>query len=325
MLKDTHNRIHDYLRISLTDNCNFRCTYCMPEEDVRLMPGEHLMTREEIAGIAAAFVGMGVNKIRLTGGEPTVRKDFIEIVRDLSHLPVKLSLTTNGVLIDRYIDELIKAGVRSVNISIDSLDPEKFRQITQRDMFRRVWNNIELCVRLGVGLKLNVVLIKGFNDNEVFDFVELTRSLPLHVRFIEFMPFEKNAWQSFKVISNQQILNSLRDQYSLMKLQDAQHDTDKKFRVAGYRGTVSFISTLSDTFCPTCNRLRLTADGKLKTCLFGNEETDLLGAFRRGEELEHLVRQSLAKKHKMLGGQFLDYTSLDAESLQNRSMIKIGG
>lgn len=325
MLTDTYNRIHDYLRISLTDNCNFRCTYCMPDENITLMPREHLMSREEIGAIASMFVGMGIKKIRLTGGEPTVRKDFIEIIRDLSLLPVELGLTTNGVLLDKYADDLLEAGMRSLNISIDSLDPVKFFKVTQRDMFARVWNNIMLCIDKGLKIKLNVVLIRGFNDDEAGDFVRLTRELPLHIRFIEFMPFDKNAWESYKVISNQTVLASLKEQFNLFKLDDGVHDTDKKFKVEGSRGSVSFISTLTDSFCPTCNRLRITADGKLKNCLFGSEETDILGALRRGEDIRPLVELSVQRKHKMLGGQFLDYGSLEAGTLHNRSMIKIGG
>ncbi|WP_300487107.1 GTP 3',8-cyclase MoaA [Flavobacterium sp.] len=325
MLHDTYNRIHDYLRISLTDNCNFRCTYCMPDESISLIPQKKLMQADEIFSIAEIFTTLGVKKIRLTGGEPLVRKDFAAIIQRLSTLPVQLTITTNGVLLDRYKEVLQKAGIHSVNISLDTLDPVKFLQITQRDQFQKVWDNILMCMDHGIYVKLNIVLIKGFNDDEVFDFIKLTKSLPVHLRFIEFMPFDKNEWNKDKVVHNQLVLESVAQQYELFKLRDDKNDTAKKFGIFGHAGTVSFISTLSDSFCGTCNRMRITADGKMKNCLFGAEEFDLLGAFRKGENIIPIIERCLLKKHKMLGGQFDDYTHVDPDKLQNRSMIKIGG
>lgn len=325
MLKDTYNRMHDYLRISLTDNCNFRCTYCIPDEVISLLPRKQLMQAEEIYGIAREFVNLGVKKIRLTGGEPLIRKDFSTILAQLSVLPVQLALTTNGVLLHRYKDELLRYGVRSVNISIDTLDKNKFFQITKRDQFQKVWDNIMLCVREGIYVKLNVVLIKGFNDNEIADFINLTQHLPVHVRFIEFMPFDKNEWNKSKVVHNRKILENIQQKYSLFKLQDGKNDTDTKFGIFGHAGTISFISTLSNSFCSSCNRMRLTADGKMKNCLFGSEEFDILGAFRNGENIVPLIKQCVWSKKEKLGGQFEDYTQLDTDKLQNRSMIKIGG
>ncbi|MPT34902.1 MAG: GTP 3',8-cyclase MoaA [Flavobacterium sp.] len=325
MLKDTHHRIHDYLRISLTDNCNFRCTYCMPEESISLMPPQKLMQTDEIFSIAKVFTSLGVKKIRLTGGEPLVRKDFTAVVERLSMLPVQLALTTNGMLLDRYKTVLQKSGIQSVNISLDTLDPAKFLQITQRDQFQKVWDNILMCIDQGIYVKLNIVLIKGFNDDEVFDFINLTKKIPVHLRFIEFMPFDKNEWNKDKVVHNQLVLESVAQQYELFKLRDDKNDTAKKFGIFGHAGTVSFISTLSDSFCGNCNRMRITADGKMKNCLFGAEEFDILGAFRKGENIIPIIERCLLKKHKMLGGQFDDYTNIDPDKLQNRSMIKIGG
>lgn len=325
MLKDTYNRIHDYLRISLTDNCNFRCTYCIPDEVISLLPRKQLMQTEEIYSIAREFVNLGVKKIRLTGGEPLIRKDFSAILQQLSVLPVQLALTTNGVLLHRYKDDLLRYGVRSVNISIDTLDKNKFFQITKRDQFQKVCDNIKLCIREGIYVKLNVVLINGFNDDEVADFIHLTRDLPVHVRFIEFMPFDKNEWDQNKVVHNQTVLEDIQQKYSLFKLQDGKNDTDKKFGIFGHAGTISFISTLSNSFCKSCNRMRLTADGKMKNCLFGSEEFDILGAFRNGENIVPLIEQCVLNKKEKLGGQFEDYKQLDTDKLQNRSMIKIGG
>src|SRR5690606_32925394 len=166
---------------------------------------------------------------------------------------------------------------------------------------------------------------KGINDDEVFDFIDLTRDLPVHVRFIEFMPFYKNKWDKEKVVNNQEILSKISEKYSLFKLQDRKNDTDKKFGVWGHLGTVCFISTLTDSFCSTCNRIRLTADGKMKNCLFGTEEFDILGTFRRGENIIPLIEKAILRKHQKLGGQFNDYQNIQPELLENRSMIKIGG
>lgn len=325
MLTDRFNRVHDYLRISLTDNCNFRCSYCMPEENITLLPQAHLMQAGEIFDIAGTFVRLGVKKIRLTGGEPLVRKDFSDIVSGLSALNVKLTITTNGLLLDKYLDDLLRAGIRSVNISLDSLEKDKFRQITRRDAFDRVWSNILRCIAEGIHVKLNVVLQKGVNDGEINRFVELTRELPVHVRFIEFMPFHQNRWNSDKVITGAEAMAMIAPQYALYKLQDGKNDTDRKFGIMGHTGTLCFISTLTDSFCATCNRIRLTADGKLKNCLFGAEEFDVLGAHRKGEDISGVITAAIARKHQRLGGQFSDYREISPELLDNRSMIRIGG
>lgn len=325
MLRDKFNRVHDYLRISLTDNCNFRCVYCMPDEKIQLMPKPNLMQCNEIFEIAKTFVDLGVKKIRLTGGEPLVRKDFSSIISKLSLLPVQLALTTNGLLLDRYMDDLIHSGLHSVNISIDSLQKEKFHKITQRNEFEKVYGNILLCIEKGFSVKLNVVLMKDINEDEIFDFIELTRHLPVHVRFIEFMPFHKNQWNKDKVVNNQMVLSEISDKYSLFKLEDRKNDTDKKFGIWGHAGTISFISTLTNSFCSTCNRIRLTADGKMKNCLFGTEEFDILGSFRAGENIIPLIEKAILRKHRQTGGQFEDYQTVKPELLENRSMIKIGG
>ncbi len=325
MLKDSFNRTHDYLRISLTDNCNFRCVYCMPNEKIKTLPKSHLIQSSEIFDIAKTFVDLGVKKIRFTGGEPLIRKDFKEILNQLSLLPVELCITTNGFLLDEYIQDFIQSGIRSVNISIDSLNAERFFKVTQRNAFSKVWNNILLAFENGLHVKLNVVLMKNFNEDEVFDFVNLTKDLPIHIRFIEFMPFDKNQWNKDRVVSNQDVLHEVQQAYSLFKLEDRKNDTDKKFGIFGHAGTISFISTLSDYFCGNCNRLRLTADGKMKNCLFGKDEFDLLKTFREGNDIMPIIQLAVQKKHAKLGGQFEDYQTIDPEKLSNRSMIKIGG
>lgn len=326
MLIDSHQRVHDYLRISLTDKCNFRCTYCMPHENMVFAPDSKLMHRAEILELAKVFVGQGVKKLRLTGGEPMVRKDFADIVRDLAGLGVELTMTTNGVLLDTHVKLLKEVGMKSINISLDSLNPERFRQITQRDQFGRVWDNIMLMVEEGFKVKVNAVAKKGWIEHELINFIEITKKLPIHVRFIEFMPFDGNQWKSEEVISAEQMLQEVAGVYDIIKLNDAPHTTAKKYKVPGHEGTFAFITTMTMHFCGDCNRLRLTADGKIKNCLFGQEEIDLLSALRKGENLLPLIQQSLQKKHPVMGGQFPDgFAQTKADDLINRSMIAIGG
>ncbi|MGF1637865.1 MAG: GTP 3',8-cyclase MoaA [Cyclobacteriaceae bacterium] len=326
MLTDRHQRVHDYLRISLTDSCNFRCTYCMPDEDIFCMPQKLLMQPEEIESIAKVFVKLGVNKIRLTGGEPLVRKGVVEIMEKLSPLPVKLTLTTNGVLADKYIPLFKKAGIRSLNVSLDTLQKDKFLVLTKRDQFDKVWENILQLVNEGFSVKVNVVAMKGVNDDEVVNFIKLTKDLPLHIRFIEFMPFSGNQWENSRVITARQLLASIEGKLDFIKLKDEKHATAKKFKVPAYTGTFAFITTMSEPFCGDCNRMRLTADGKMKNCLFGEDELDILGTLRAGGDIEPVIRKSLLMKHAVMGGQFADtYEKTDAGKIHNRSMIKIGG
>lgn len=326
MLTDRYHRNHTYLRISLTDACNFRCFYCMPDEEVDVTPHSRLMTADEIMAIATRFVQLGVNKIRLTGGEPLVRKDIAEIITRLSVLPVKLTMTTNGVMVDRYMDVMLKAGLRSINVSLDTLNVDTFRVLTKRDQFQRVRDNILLLVENGFSVKVNVVALKGVNDHEINDFIAWTKNEPLHIRFIEFMPFQDNHWHHRKVITYQEILARIGQDYSYFKLQDDVNDTCKKFQVLQHAGTFAVISTMTEPFCATCNRLRLTADGKLKNCLFSKTETDLLTLLRRNEDLLPAIQASLQQKEKVLGGQLLpDFQLIDAEAVENRSMISIGG
>jgi molybdenum cofactor biosynthesis protein A len=326
MLIDNFHRIHNYLRISLTDQCNFRCTYCMPHENMQFMPKKNLMQRNEILELAKIFIDLGINKIRLTGGEPLLRKDFAGILEDLSGLGVELCMTTNGVLLDQYFKQLKTAGLKSINISLDSLNPESFKQITQRNQFHKVWTNIMLALEEGISVKINVVQKKGYIKNELLDFVQITKKLPLHVRFIEFMPFEKNQWKSEEVISANQMLEEVKSEFDIVKLKDFPHDTAKKYKVIGYEGTFAFITTMSEHFCNDCNRLRLTADGKIKNCLLGEEELNLLQTLRNGLDIIPLIQQSVQRKFAIMGGQFpKGFTDTNPNELKNRSMIAIGG
>lgn len=326
MITDSYNRVHDYLRISLTDNCNLRCFYCMPEEDYVFTPHSRLMQVKEIEAIAKVFVDQGVNKIRLTGGEPLVRKDAGDIILRLSKLPVKLTLTTNATRLHEFVEVLKQANLRSLNISLDTLQSEKFQLITRRNQFDRIMETIHLLINQDFHVKVNVVVMKGLNDDEINDFVEWTKDNNVHVRFIEFMPFESNKWTSNKVFTWKEMMEVIETKYAVTRLHDDIHDTAKKYSVDGFKGSFAIISTMSAPFCSGCNRMRLTADGKMKNCLFSQKETDLLTVFRNGGDIVPLILESIQSKAKELGGQFTkDFKKIHTENLHNRSMIAIGG
>lgn len=328
MLKDKFGRVHDYLRISLTERCNLRCTYCMPADGIELRPKSHFMTQHEVFAIASEFVRHGVKKIRLTGGEPLVRKDAREIIEALAGLPVELAITTNGILVAEFIDTFKTAGINAINVSLDSLQKAKFNQITRRDYFDRIIANINLLLHSGFHVKLNAVLIKGVNDDELIDFIELTKHQKLHYRFIEFMPFNGNSWNWEKGLSYKEIMTQIGARYGsrIERLADAKNDTAKNFRISDYKGTFAVITSVTNPFCDSCNRIRLTADGKLKNCLFSGTETDLLSAFRRGEYIEQLILDSIWDKKAQRGGlNSFDQFSNALYHNQNRAMVAIGG
>jgi GTP 3',8-cyclase len=326
MILDSFHRKHDYLRISLTDVCNFRCTYCIPNENMLFMPSEKIMQSDEIEKIAEIFVRLGVTKIRLTGGEPLARKDFSDIVSKLARFPITLTLTTNGYLLNRYLTDITNAGITSLNISLDSLQAFRFKKITQRDYFDTVWNNILLAHQAGMYIKINVVLMRGVNDDEILDFIALTKKYPFHVRFIEFMPFDKNEWDNKKVFTYQEVLQVAQSEFDYIPLKGGPHDTSKKFKVVNALGTFAVISTLTAPFCSGCNRMRLTADGKMKNCLFSKGEVDILSALRAEENIIPLIQACVQAKKEALGGQLpSDYKKINNSVLSNRSMIAIGG
>ncbi|MFV0304192.1 MAG: GTP 3',8-cyclase MoaA [Moheibacter sp.] len=327
MLVDNFGRLHNYLRLSITDSCNFRCLYCMPDEPFSSMPSVELMSSKEVFEIARIFVqNLGINKIRLTGGEPLVRSDFGEIIQQLATLNVNLGVTTNGVLLNKYFDLLEECGVQNLNISIDSLDREKFKYITKRDLFETVWKNIQEAIKRNFHIKLNVVVMRGFNEDEIPDFIELSRQYSIEVRFIEFMPFAGNAWEKKKVVPIAEMLYLVSENFSYSKVEDDKNDTSRKYKVDGEsKGVFAFISTMSNAFCGGCNRIRITADGKMKNCLFGADEFDILSAHRKQESITELIKYGISKKHKEKGGQFDELEKVNNDKIENRSMIKIGG
>ncbi|MFN8145195.1 MAG: GTP 3',8-cyclase MoaA [Bacteroidia bacterium] len=322
MLIDKFGRIHNYLRISLTDVCNLRCTYCMPDHPV-FSAKDKLMQTDELKIITETFVKMGVTKVRLTGGEPLVRQDAGQILEHLTSMRSlgleEITMTTNGVFVHDFIDRFKQAGIRSLNVSLDTMMPDRFAKITKREHFHRVMSNIHLLMEHGFHVKVNMVIMNGVNDDEVPDFVNWTRDYPVHVRFIEFMPFDGNHWQNTKLLTSKTLLDRVSALYEVQPLENKKHDTAKKFKVLGFEGTFAFISTMSEPFCGDCNRLRLTADGKMKNCLFSKGELDLLSALRKGESISELILSSLASKEKQWGGQQL------YSHPQNRSMVSIGG
>lgn len=318
--------MHDYLRISLTDNCNLRCFYCMPEEKYAFAPTAKLMQVHEIETLAKLFVAQGVKKIRLTGGEPLVRKDAPKIIEALGKLDVELAITTNGIRLNEMLPELLAANIRAINISLDTLQPDKFLKITRRDLYHKVRSNIELLLHHGIRVKINVVVMKDLNDNEILDFIALTKHNNIEIRFIEFMPFAGNKWSSNQVFTLHEVLSEIATKYDALPVAPEANDTSKRYMIPGHVGSFAVISTMSAPFCDTCNRMRLTADGKLKNCLFSKSETDLLGALRSGQEVLPLIHESIQSKAKALGGQFSGvFENIDTSTLENRSMITIGG
>ncbi|KAI6047869.1 hypothetical protein EDC04DRAFT_30339 [Pisolithus marmoratus] len=287
---DSFKRKHDYLRISLTERCNLRCFYCMPSEGVQLSPAEHILTDDEIIRLATLFVRSGVTKIRLTGGEPTIRKGLGTLIKRLDSLRslglTSIAMTSNGLALHRQLPDLVESGLTHLNLSLDTLDPFKFEIMTRRLGHDAVLKALDAALSCGglQSVKLNVVVVRGLNDSEVLDFVKLTRNRDLWVRFIEFMPFSGNKWDRMQTVPN---------------------DTARSWKVPGHKGGIGFISSMSDHFCSSCNRLRITADGKIKVCLFDAKEISLRDEMRRGADdgkLLEIVRSALwGKKEKHAG------------------------
>lgn len=329
ILTDDFGRKHNYLRISLIEKCNLRCTYCMPADGIVLSPKASLMTADEIHAIAQTFVNNGVDKIRLTGGEPLLRKDFPEIIAQLASLKTEISITTNGILIDKHIAVLKQFNIKKINLSLDTLIPSKFQTITLRNQFEKVIDNLHLLLNNDFKIKVNVVLIKGFNDNEIIDFINLTRYLPLSIRFIEFMPFAGNQWDRSKMVSQNEILDIVKAQFpasEIEKLEDEKNFTSREFKIKNYLGNFGIISSITNPFCDGCNRIRLTANGKIKNCLFSNSETDLLTPYRNGESLEDLIAFTIKNKNKIRAGMStIEDMNNPVFHQDNRSMIAIGG
>ncbi|KAK2843673.1 hypothetical protein Q7C36_011888 [Tachysurus vachellii] len=325
-LTDTFGRRHNYLRISLTEKCNLRCQYCMPVEGVKLSPKEQLLSTEEVLTLARLFVREGVEKIRLTGGEPLIRPDVLHIIAEMKKIEglKTIAVTTNGMNLARLLPSLKKAGVNLLNVSLDSLVPAKFEFIVRRKGFHKVMEGIDKAIELGYNpVKVNCVVMRGLNEDELLDFVTLTERKPLDVRFIEYMPFDGNKWNFRKMVSYAEMLDRIKQHWpSLEPLPGDETGTAKAFRVPGFQGQLGFITSMSDHFCGSCNRLRITADGNLKVCLFGNSEVSLRDCLRSGasdEELLQIIGAAVGRKKKQHAGMF------SISQMKNRPMILIAG
>ncbi|KAN0000256.1 hypothetical protein ACTFIZ_000691 [Dictyostelium cf. discoideum] len=306
ILTDKFNRHHTYLRISLTERCNLRCKYCMPEEGVMLSQADKILTSDEIIRLSKLFVSAGVNKIRFTGGEPLVRKDVEPLIEEVGKIKglEKIGITTNGILLNRKLDRLHKAGVNLLNISLDTLNSDKFTLITRRLGWDRVFQSIDNALKLdNIKVKVNCVIMKGLNDMEICDFVEMTRDKSVEIRFIEYMPFDGNLWSDKKFLSYTDMIKIIHEKYPTFKRytieEEEPNNTSKTYHVPGFKGKVGFITSMSEHFCSSCNRLRITADGNLKVCLFGNTEVNLRDRIRDGasdQQLLEIINAAVLKK-----------------------------
>ena len=326
-LRDSWGREIKSLRISVTDKCNFRCRYCMPAEGLEWLERDELLSFEEIGRLVRVLAGMGVDEVRLTGGEPLVRRDLPTLVAMLAGTPGvrDLSLTTNGVLLDRFAGPLVAAGLRRVNVSLDSLSHVRFAEITRRDALDRVLAGLEEAERYPElrPIKVNCVAIRGFTEAEVPALAELARRKPYVVRFIEFMPLDADeAWRGDDVLTGDEIRALIEDRWPLEEVPAKRSSTARRFRFADGAGEIGFVNPVSEPFCSTCDRIRLTADGQLRTCLFSRREWDLKDPLRAGasdEKLAELIRFAVA--HKELKHKINDPGFVRA----SRSMSQIGG
>ena len=339
MLKDTFDRTIDYMRVSITDRCNLRCIYCMPSGGLKFLAHKDILRYEEIARVLRVAVHSGVRKVRITGGEPLVRKNIAGLIHMIKSIEGihQLSLTTNGTLLERYAEELADAGLDRVNVSLDSLKPERYREIARGGNLGAVLRGIEAAERAGLTpIKINMVPIRGLNDEEIGEFAKMTLTAPYQVRFIEFMPFvSEDIWNREHFISSEEIQSRVERMGTLIPAEMKKTGPARYFRFEGAAGVVGFISPISNHFCKECNRLRLTADGKLRPCLFSETEIDLRPALRsRGtdEEIWRLIDLSIAVKpkgHSMsMENVFFSQDCSPTVMVQNgkrRPMSKIGG
>jgi cyclic pyranopterin phosphate synthase len=331
-LVDSRGRTVRDLRVSVTDRCNLRCRYCMPAEGLAWAPRETQLEFDEIARLVAIFAGFGVRSVRLTGGEPLVRPRLHELVAQLSAIDElhEISLTTNGVLLERSVDALAAAGLSRVNVSLDALAPDRYKLITRRDDLSRVLAGLRALERHPrlAPIKVNVVAMRGFTEHDVLDFAELATRSPYVIRFLEFMPLDADeAWSEDALLSGAELRAIVESRYTLEEIPAAASSTARRFRIAGHdasgaSGEIGFVSPVTESFCAACDRVRLTADGQLRTCLFDRAETDLRTPMRHGAddaELAGLIRDAVWRKsdgHTIRGGAPVD---------PGRSMSQIGG
>lgn len=362
MLTDSYKRMHNYLRISLIERCNLRCQYCMPEEGTTLQPKNKLLSTSELKKLVSLFIQSGVNKVRLTGGEPLLRKDISDIISYINTYDSinSIGITTNGITLSKQLPKLIESGLTHVNISLDTLSSEKFINITRRKGYNKVIQSIKDSMHLlqpnnERRVKVNSVVMRNVNDDEIINFCNLLQDdidvahKPLDIRFIEWMPFYNNKWNADRLVTYKQMVDKIEDYYGtpLIRLQDSPNDTTKWYALPNNTSSssssdhtnnnplrrIGFITSMSNHFCSSCNRLRITADGQLKVCLFGDQEINLRSIIRKNgttmneddndDELRLIIEASVKSKYYSLGG----YSSGEdiAKNNTNRAMTLIGG
>ena len=323
-LTDLFGRVHKDFRISVTDRCNFRCQYCMPEEGLDWLKREELLSFEEITRITKILVeNYGINSVRLTGGEPTLRANLSDLISMLSELPIEIALTTNGISLDKNAHNFRSAGLHRVNISIDSLKAERFEEITLRDDMKKVITGIEASIEAGLSpVKINVVVMRGINDDEIIEFAKFGRERGVLVRFIEFMPLDADEkWSTLSVVSLDEIFSTINSVYPLEVVKRSNAPASR-FRYIDGQGEIGIVASVTQKFCDTCDRIRITADGQFRNCLFSNEEFDLKEALRSessDKEICELLEMAVSAKREGHGIGNVDFIR------PARSMSQIGG
>lgn len=326
-LKDSFGRVISNMRISVTDRCNFRCQYCMPEEGMVWMKKGELLSFEEIERVAQIVSRLGVNKIRLTGGEPLMRRELPLLVKKLSRIEGihDLAMTTNGYFLKQYASALHESGLHRITVSIDSLDPATFAELTRRDYYAKVWEGLDLLQRLPIGpIKINVVLVRGVNEAEIEKFAELARTKPFIIRFIEYMPIGAgDGWDYSKVVPTREVIARIERQFpELVPIEYHGSQPADRFKFIDGKGEIGFISSVSEPFCSHCNRIRITSDGKLRTCLFSLHETDLKSMLRGGATDELISETITVAVRKKEAGHLINQPGFVKPS---RTMSQIGG
>ena len=301
---DPYNRKITYLRVSVTDRCNLRCMYCTPVKDLKLLDHAEILSYEEIVTLILAATDLGIRKVRLTGGEPLLRRNFVHLVESVCRIPEieDVSITTNGVLLGEFCQPLFEAGLRRINVSLDTLNPLKYAKITRRECFDAVRRGLQVAEAVGFSpIKVNVVVMRGVNDDEVQRFADFSVRKPYHIRFIEYMPIGRDSvWAPERYVPSEETRSKVETSQRLHKIPRSIHDGPaERYKFQSAKGEIGFISALSHHFCPLCNRLRLTADGKLRPCLFSDDEVDIKSPLRNGcshRDLIKVFQQAIARK-----------------------------
>ena len=292
MIIDNHGRKVNYLRLAVTDRCNLRCFYCMPEEGIEFLSRKEVLSYEEMIRMMNLMTDMGIDKVRITGGEPFIRKDLMKFIRAISKNPKlkQINITTNGTLTAPHVEELKELGIHSVNLSMDTIDPKRFYEITRRDVFPEVWDTFEKLLHFGINTKINTVVMQGKNEEDIQALVELTKDKPVSVRFIEEMPFNGTG-SHYPILhwTHPRILAKIKEQYpDIYKIPDGPSSTSYNYQIHGHKGTVGIIAAFTRTFCGTCNRLRVTPNGLLKTCLYDSGVFNIKSLMRENADDEQV-------------------------------------